>query len=463
MKQQFTKPFILVFALLLHNYTFHLSAQLPTKYADSIEGIEADGIGVYIEDLESGDVVLDINGEKAFTPASVTKLLTIATLVETVDLNSRYTTDTWLKGTIVDTIFNGDIVVECVGDPTIESSYFKAFGGFTDSIASNICKLGIKEINGNIIINSPDWIEVDVPSGWKDGDVAWPYGAGHYGVNFSDNRIALTVSRGGKWSTKPEVPGLSVETTTRKHPDAVWRAKRDKCYHVVYAGKNPVSHTVANPDPAATMRISLEKSLAKLGIKYTFCDSIYSEPQAQSMIYSHQSPTIKEIAKSTLQRSDNLMAEAMLRYAHKGKSRQDAVNEELQFWGKTGWDTEGMSIEDGSGLSRQNKISPYALADLLSWMYLNSDHFQDFIDMFPVAATSGTLRNFMKGSSLAGQFKAKTGSLNGVQCYAGYVMNSYGFPSHIVVVMINGMKIDRAAIKKNLELLLENYCTFVVR
>lgn len=156
-------------------------------------------------------------------------------------------------------------------------------------------------------------------------------------------------------------------------------------------------------------------------------------------------------------RSDNQMAEAMLRYAFPRDSRSEAARKEFSLWEGLGVDVFDMNIEDGSGLSRNNRLTAYNLADMLVWMALNDDNFLDFLKMFPRAGESGTLKSFLKSTSLQGRFVAKTGSLNKVQCYAGYMLDEIGLPTHVIVIMINGFKGSRANLKSTLEsLLLDN-------
>ena len=88
---------------------------------------------------------------------------------------------------------------------------------------------------------------------------------------------------------------------------------------------------------------------------------------------------------------------------------------------------------------------------------INDDKFIDFLKMFPRAGETGTLKSFLNDTSLQGRFVAKTGSLNKVQCYAGYMLDELGVPTHVVVVMINGFKENRAKLKETLQnLLIQN-------
>ena len=158
-------------------------------------------------------------------------------------------------------------------------------------------------------------------------------------------------------------------------------------------------------------------------------------------------------------RSDKMMAEAALRYAYPGKDRVKAAKEEVKLWNKLGVDTRDIVIEDGSGLSRNNRITAYVMADILAWMCDNDVNFVRFLNMLPKAGVSGTLKSFLKGTPLQGRLWAKTGSLNGVQCYAGYAVDAVGVPTHIFVIMVNGFKGSRAEVKTLLQnLLIEKLC-----
>ncbi|MDE6051308.1 MAG: D-alanyl-D-alanine carboxypeptidase, partial [Paramuribaculum sp.] len=91
-------------------------------------GIGADKIAVYIEDLRSGEVLLDVNGEEPMVPASVTKVVTAATLVHKKGMDDRYLSKVIAAGKIdKDGVLNGNIIVKACGDPTIESAYFTEY------------------------------------------------------------------------------------------------------------------------------------------------------------------------------------------------------------------------------------------------------------------------------------------------------------------------------------------------
>lgn len=76
-----------------------------------------------------------------------------------------------------------------------------------------------------------------------------------------------------------------------------------------------------------------------------------------------------------------------------------------------------------------------------------------YASFFPLAGQEGTLKKFLAGTPLDGEIAMKTGSMNGIQCYAGYKLDSEYAPTHIVVVMMNRLS-NRASARAALQKLL---------
>lgn len=439
---------------------FVLSALLPrtaysqsiVRYATSVEGIDADRIAVYIEDLRTGEVILDVNGEEPMVPASITKLFTSATVFRTSDLDSRYATEILTTGKLDKNVLKGNIVIKASGDPTIGSSAFSGCASLPDSIVAAVRRQGIEKIEGRIIIDSPKWLRQGVPAGWTDSDVNHPYGTGHHSFNYADNRFSLRFSRDGSYALSPANPSVEIKKSSRKSDETVWRKRDDDIYNVFYNKKTPLIVDLANPSPENSFLCVLENMFDSCGIVLE--NKKIKKRSNEHIIYTHYSPTVYDILHSLVLRSDNMMAEAMLRYAFPGRKREDAAEDEISLWCSLGVDTRDIKIEDGSGLSRNNRITAYAMADMLAWMCDNDDNFVRFLNLLPKAGISGTLRSFLKDTPLQGRLWAKTGSLNGVQCYAGYAVDAVGVPTHIVVIMVNGFKGSRADVKSVLQNLL---------
>lgn len=418
-----------------------------------VEGEEATSVGVFIKDITTGEVLYDYNSEIALTPASVMKSITTATALSLLDENFRFTTPVVLRGNAGSgKSWNGDLVIVSCGDPTVESEHFKSNLGFCDSICASLLRLGINEIEGAIVVEQS--LSDDGPIvQWEVEDIAWSYGAGLYGMNFMDNTCWVYPLTG---ETKPHVPGLKVTVRESDDSNDLLRGVGSDMLTVYARNTNNKKWSVATtvPDPSAVLKLQLTDRLKSVGI------SVGSRPLTRKdepihQVYSHRSPSASDIMGSLMFRSDNLFAEGMLRAIAPGNSRDSAIKREKELWSNRGVDSRYSLIFDGSGLTRGNRLQPRFIADVLEWM-AESPKAQTYVAFFPKAGLDGTLRTFLTKSPLKGKIALKTGSMNAVQCYAGYKLDDNGAPTHVIVIMVNGFFCKRGELKKSIEELLND-------
>ncbi len=406
--------------------------------------------GIYIEDIVSGEVLVDINGEREMIPASITKALTAASVLAEHKPEFRYATEVYFTGPVKDSVAEGNLVVKVCGDPTIESSYFPENKGFADSIACALNRMGVTEITGKILIEKGGFHDQAVPGGWVEEDLAFPYGAGHYATNYKDNKFTLAFP--GKTST-PVVPALKVKYSPMKGALKVDRKRGSD----VFLTRGTVRRkgqevALANPSPDATMLYEIGETLERDGIVIKG-DDLGGRSNSVFPIYTHYSPELRDLLRSLMFRSDNMMAEGALRLLAPGEPRENAVEREMRIWELRGIDTEFVNLEDGSGLSRRDRMTPYFMGDMLGWMALHHNA-TDYVNLFPKAGRDGTLKSLLVDTSLEGKLALKSGSMKGVHCYAGYKVDEEGLPTHVVVIMINDFRCGRAVVKKEIENLL---------
>lgn len=425
--------------------------------AQSMLGIEhenAASIGIYIKDLKTGKVIVERNSSLALIPASVMKAVTTASALHFLGDNFRFTTDVSLVGSRDsgnNRVWDGNLVVKSVGDPTLESENFRNNMGFCDSIVANIKRLGIKEIKGSVVVEQSMPNAGQVPE-WQISDVACGYGAGLYGFNYMDNILAVSPSTG---KTKPYVPGLEIERiTTTSGNEMIRGVNSDKLmiFARSFANKKWVVSTTM-PDPAAVFTYHIISQLEDNGIKISDSATNIGADKESTSVYRHRSPASKDIFKSLMVRSDNLFAEGMLRATLPGESRHRAIKKEKELWTQRGLSTKAIVISDGSGLARTNRLSPKFIAEVLEYMS-KSDKVTSYVSFFPKAGIDGTLKNFLAKTPLQGRIALKTGSVNGVQCYAGYKLGSNNQPTHVVVIMVNNFFCSRSTLRKSIETML---------
>lgn len=440
----------------LHKYFIALAASVTVWTAQAqdllgIDGEEATSIGVFIKDLRTNEVLYDFNSELALTPASVMKAVTTASVLSLVGEDYRFATPVVLRGVAgAGATWNGDLVICSSGDPTVESENFKSNLGFCDSICSALQRMGIREIEGAIIVEQSLKDAGPIPQ-WEVEDIAWPYGAGLYGMNYRDNTCWVYPLTG---ETKPYVPGLKVTVEKSSDGNDLRRGVGSDNLTVFARNTDNKKWSLATtvPDPSAVLMSQLTIALNRCGIK------VGNRPVARNgapvhNLYTHRSPLSAEIMRSLMVRSDNLFAEGMLRLLAPGETREKAINRERDLWSNRGVSPRYSLIFDGSGLTRGNRLQPRFIADVLQWM-AESPKAKTYVSFFPKAGLDGTLRTFLVNSPLKGKIALKTGSMNAVQCYAGYMLDGNDMPTHVIVVMVNGFFCKRSQVKKSVEDLL---------
>lgn len=416
-----------------------------------IDGEESTSIGIYIKDLKTGKVLVDHNSQLALTPASVMKAITTATTLSVAGPDRRFTTPVVLKGRPDGATWDGDLVVRTCADPTIESENFKSRRGFCDSIAAGLRRAGITRITGKLVVEQP--LRNPGPiNQWEIEDVAWPYGAGLFGMNWRDNTVTLYPATG---ETKPHVPGLEVVLRRSLSGNDLVRGV-DSERLIVYARNTADKKWAVRttmPDPAAVFALELKNKLKEAGITLEENACNAGEGAKEKTVYTHRSATFAEIMRSLMVRSDNLFAEGMLRAIDPAASRKDVIKREKELWATRGINPKYTIINDGSGLTRANRLSARFIGDVLEWM-AKSPQGETYASFFPRAGKEGTLRGFLAKSTLKGKIALKTGSVSSVQAYAGYKLDDEGNPTHVVVIMVNGFFCPRKQVREGAENLL---------
>lgn len=405
---------------------------------------------ICVVDLKADTVVYEWKMNDFLIPASVMKSVTAASVVKTRDIHDKFATTTVVDGKIKNGVVEGNLVVKVTGDPTVESAHFKAYNGICDSIVSHLKQRGIKEIKGNVIVETTDFVEQPVPQGWMTEDVVWPYGAGHFAANYCDNTFVLYLPTK---KSSPTVPCLKFD---HRPSSAAMSVKRQKgSPTLILNGKMPrsgYSVKLAMPQPESALMHAVKTAVTDNGIAVDD-ETIGRGKGKENIVYTHYSPDFEKILRSLMVRSDNMMAEGMLRAVAKGGTRQDAIDTEIELWSEAGLPTYGVKIEDGSGLSRNDRLSALFLADMYRYM-ARSDKAKQYVALFPVAGHDGTMRNFLKGTPLDGKMAMKTGSMRGVQGYGGFKLDDNGNPTHAVVVLVNNFTCDRAKLRSEIQKLL---------
>ncbi len=359
-------------------------------------GIKPESVAVMITDLSDNKVIGSHNISTPLIPASIMKSVTTAALLNKVGPNYRYHTGIFIDGSLDMGILRGNLVIVGACDPSVNSMSEPYGQNIIEEITDALRLAGINKIEGKIIIDESEFAGSPRPDSWMAADFRESYGTGIHAFNFENN------ARGGR--------------------------------------------SVENPSSVFISR--LKSALAKEMISIDEKDLGIGK---RTQIFDHVSPPIDEIMRSCMMRSDNMFAEAMLRTYGKleGKdgSTPSAANSEYAFWVERKMPMEGVEIIDGSGLSRQNRVTAEFMNGILTQMSGDAT----YASFFPLAGQEGTLKKFLAETPLDSYIAMKTGSMKGIQCYAGYKLDEDYVPTHSVVIIMNDIVGKRDRVRKAAE------------
>jgi D-alanyl-D-alanine carboxypeptidase/D-alanyl-D-alanine-endopeptidase (penicillin-binding protein 4) len=411
-------------------------------------------IGVSVLSLRTGEFFFRHNSNKNFIPASTLKLITTAAALDYLGSDYRYTTRLYLDGDLADNgLFTGNIIIRGAGDPSFSRFYREKPLEIIEQFVNCLDSLGISSIQGNIIGDDSYFDDVYYAPGWAWDDMLYPYSAQVNAISINDNKLDFFVFQGDtvgettKISVYPEnsyiriinnvKTGSSEELTNislvRDYGTNLIELKGVIAYDSTDNNYDKISATIDNPTLffLNIFREELENKFIRFRGALLDIDDIdvKHDYTALETICEFKSPTLSEMIKVINQSSHNLSAELLLKTISKENTGSgnfmNGIEEINNYLNENGINHSSVSINDGSGLSRLNLISPDYMVTLLSSVYRS-----EFKDIFRASLARpgefGTLERRMRRSLAAENVIAKTGSMNNVSNISGYVTTSDG-------------------------------------
>lgn len=412
-------------------------------------------------------------------PASILKVFTTISAYDILGHQTSFETKLLYSGKINDGILNGDIIIQGNGDPTIACDHFgkpaaaaTVFGSFLAAMKN----IGITSVNGRIIGDASLWGPMLQAPGYMWEDLGNYYGAGASSLNYNENKLKVTFKPGVNIGDSAAVLFITPHPMDPQWVNMVTTAGSSTGDNVfvygtpfqkvrmltgtVPAGKIDFTIWASDPDPALRYAFDFQEFLKANGVQVSGqCSSKYvaenSKKESQILIYSHKSPTLKEISLWVNHRSHNVCAESVFRLV--GMKLKNTANYEviadalLAYWKTKGIATGNVILTDGCGLSRTNMITTAFLVDMLVYAQKQT-WYKDLYDILPVAGKDGTLKTNFKGTSVENNMHGKSGLLNGVRSYTGYLNNRSGDLIAFAVIA-NGHMLTNTNIRTKLEAL----------
>lgn len=468
---------IIIFIKLSLCYSFAQSDRAVANFKKTT-ALEHASISLSIKDLK-GNSVVSVNEQVALTPASILKVITTATALEVLGGDYQYKTQIGYDASKKQIVVHGD------GDPTLGSEHmFQNVSAFLDEWVMQIQR-NVKDQNASLYVLDSKFGYQGVSEKWLKEDIGNYFAAGAYGISLYDNTYRLYFNTMDAnippqiIRTEPDMKNLNFINqmslnTSGKDNGYIWGDSFSE--NRILVGDIPAKRTQFSikgdiPDPGAYLGLALKDALLQKGFtvngvqtsKEDYFQKMHSggEPFTSDQIfYTYSSPKLADIIRVVNVKSNNHYAEHLLRTLGRVKNPsvysnalKDGVDEVNSFWTSRGLDTNALFMYDGSGLAPSNAVSPSFMCDVLTYMQSKSRNAESFFGSFPKAGYEGTVRNFLKGTRLAGKVFVKSGSIANVQCYAGYYVNEN--QKYVFAVMVNNFNKDsRREVVKAIEKLL---------
>lgn len=430
---------------------------LPTPVAQALKGagIPLAATAVWVAEVDARAPRLALNPRIALNPASTMKLVTTFAALDLLGPAYVWKTEAFASGTVNDGVLAGDLHLRGGGDPKLT---YDQFGRLLRQIRAR----GIREIRGDLVLDRGAFAVGVADPARFDAQPMRPYNVAPDALllNFKAVTLQLMPDLEKKTLTVGMEPAPANLDLINKVTlgngngngcgDWKERLRADTFSHgpttrLVLTGSFPQScgeqrwNLAVQEPPQFVLGVFLQL-WAELGGTLTGGVREATVPAEARAIAVLPSPTLAEVVRDINKFSNNVMARQLFLTLGMEAGRRPATADDaeaaVRSWlGARGFNVPDLVLENGSGLSRRERISAEGLGRLLQAAW-KSAVMPELMASLPVTATDGTMKKRLKQNGVAGQAHIKTGSLEGVRSIAGYVLDKSG-RRWIVVFFVN--------------------------
>ena len=466
---------------------------LPASVAEALQraGVQAADHGTVVLPIEAGPPLVLHNPTMGFNPASTMKLVTTHAALDLLRPDYRWQTQVHMRGVLRGDVLEGDLVLRGSGDPKLVIEDLKA-------LIDTLRQRGLREIKGRLVIDDSLYELAEGAGDAIDGDRSQPYNVMPHAAMMNFKAVKLTVMpAAGRTQIAVDPPLGRIDLINAIKPvqgPCRHGIQGLRVGEIVGGGKRPTGSSAVSATSAAAPTAQARDASAASGLNapprtaiqvsgpYSvscgeqsnmvavldhreFIEALFAAAweaaggrwEGEAVIERHVDPALPVLARWQSERtlvdvvrdvnkfSNNVMARHLMLQASISGPAQvptrpatlERARTTLNQWlERRGLRSPEFVIDNGSGLSRRERISAQSLARVLIDAS-RSEHGEIFQASLPVAGQDGTMRNRLKAEPVAGQAWIKTGSLNDVRSIAGYVRAHSG-RLYAVVMLVNG-------------------------
>lgn len=412
-------------------------------------------IGLKIYSLERKTTLLAKNSDQLFTPASNLKMITSVMALKRAGPDYRFYTRLYTDGYIEGATLKGNLYIKGFGDPWLVTEQMWL-------LVNALRNLPVARVEGRIIADNHFFEDQQRVATWANYNGSEAYLAPMGALSFNFNTITVYVEPAGEAGQPPVVvvdpmtDYIQIRNTARTvngladHERLIVnRLPRQDRDEIIVTGTLP--RTMARKkyylnvtDPQWYTVNVFRKNLEQAGVEVTGGVERGRVPDDARLLIEHESPPLADILRGLNKFSNNFIAEQILRtlaadvYGPPGTT-ENGVKLLQAYMESLGYANGQFNMVDGSGLSRQNKVSPDQIVAVLEDAYNDLSIFPEFIAALGVMGIDGSVEDRMTGNRHAQKIRAKTGTLNHVSALSGYLQSLDG-ERFAFSILLNDMK-----------------------
>ncbi len=447
-----------------------VAPSLPAAFARTLQEAEIppSAVALRIQDLEDGVPLLSHNASLPFQPASIMKLVTTQAALELLGPDYRWTTRFYTNGIQSGDVLQGPLMIQGSGDPRLaQEDLWRAL--------RRLRAMGIREISGGLLFDRSRFQVAPESLPAFDAQPEKPYNAlpdalllDAKAVNF--RLMPDTINRRVTVFSEPALFGVTVIAPTLTGGDCGdWRRQLGLVqeasvlrftgsYAASCAEQRMAIHAV-QLNHVQYFEAVLRQIWSELGGSLSGATREGSVPSEARLLLQWQSMPLAEAIRDINKNSNNVMARQLLLSIEAEHGRlpatPEAASSRVGKWlAMTKIENAGFVLENGSGLSRTERLSALSMAQLLrrAWRWPTMP---EFLASLPIAGVDGTMSRRVQSLGVAGHAHIKTGTLAEVVSIAGYITARSGRRLS-VVCMVNHANANSPVLRKGIDALLES-------
>lgn len=433
-----------------------VAAAIPPTVQAALKraGIPVDAVGIHVQDVSSNQSFVSLNGEQALNPASTMKLVTTDAALELMGPTATFSTLAYARGERDGDQLFGDLILRGSGDPKLVVENLWLF-------LRKIRAQGVRVIRGNLVLDRTAFAAAPSASAGDpsqfDGDPLKPYNALPDALLLNFKALAVRFAP----DTKRGTVSVTLDPLLDGYPVQAPRLVADACsgdwrqniaatldanaarFDGSFAAACGERFWQIHPYQLSRNRY-FELVFRQLwsGLGGSLDGKVIDgevTPDAV-MLAQWDSPALPELIRDINKFSNNVMARQLFLALGSagGNAPASAAQSRIaitRWLASNGIDGGGLVLENGSGLSRIERISASTLGKVLVTAF-RSPLMPEFIASLPLVGYDGTMKKRLRSHDVAGRAHIKSGSLQDVRSIAGYVLAESG-RRYAVVFLIN--------------------------